>query len=496
MKKAVSYKRVSSESQANNYSIPTQGEGITKYAQEHDLEIIRDFTELGITGTILDRPALNELREFIKTNKVDTIIIFDPDRLSRRFAYQMILTVEFEELGVELAIVKGEIGDTPQQKLLFNMRGVFAEYELGQLIERTQRGRRARIKAGKLCNGKANYLYGYCYIPVTGKREIDPETSRVVQDIFYWFNEENLPIGGVIYKLRDLGVASPSNKRVWARATVWAILNRGAYAGDIFTPSIIEQETLDKARVRLRRNKELAARNTKREYLLRGYIFCKHCGRRYQGGAKCYGGKEYQYYRCSAAHRINAEPCHNPTWKAEELETVVWKEIERALTNPQTVMAGLESIREDNGLIEQELAQANDRLREIDRQQERLLQLALKDFPEAIVTQENEQLNLDRERLNQRKVELEDRLVQARNAEIKIEGVKKACETIRANLGNLSFENKRQTLSTLNIKVWLDEDNIVLEGDVPIAEDAFVFTPSRRNEYNYVPFSREVLTVK
>jgi site-specific DNA recombinase len=431
------------------------------------------------SGLTTQRPKLTELRQ--KAGEIDAIIVHTPDRLARVGEDILSLAKEFKMAGIKLLFVKEQWDDTLNGKLIAFILGWASEFECSQIIERTSRGRQARIKSGRLANGKASYLYGYNYIAGDGKRVIVPQTSRVVKDIFQWFTDDGLTIHGLIYRLRDLRITSPSGKRMWARATVWGMLKQKAYVGDAFTPGIIDQGAYDKAQARLRYNAEMARRNCKREYLLRGHVFCKNCGRKYQGAFKRFqtkvGVREYQYYRCTGNDNVFAPPCHNPSWRCALLDDIVWREVNSILSNPQVIMNGVESIKDDGGVLQQELAQCGERLLDIERQQEQLLQWALKGFPEDTVIKENERLNQDRFNLQQRQSELETRISQIRQSQIGLEDIQKAFNTIKGNLGNLSFTEKRLALAALGIRMELDKDNILITGSIPLGAVASSSSP-------------------
>ena len=142
-------------------------------------------------------------------------------------------------------------------------------------------------------------------------------------------------------------------------------------------------------------------------------------------------------------------------------------------------MSGIESVKDDGGLLQQGLAQVAIRLEEIDRQQERLLQWALKDFQEEAVVRENQKLNQDRLDLYQRRTELENRIKQVLEAQIKLADIRQALDTVNANLGKLSFEERRLALSAIGVRVLVDKDSISIEGSIPLG--AVASTPSRRN---------------
>jgi len=392
---------------------------------------------------------------------------------------------------VELLCVAEPIEHGPIGELLSYVRGWASRREADKIKERTSRGRKARIASGKLANGKASYLFGYDYIPGRGEgkgiRRVNDEQAQIVKDIFNWFTEECLPLDGVIYRLRDLCIPSPTGNSTWARATVYKMFTNSAYRGLMgeATPAIIDPETFIKAGIRLKRNRELALRNVKREYLLRGYLFCRHCGRRYQGAVKRYqtreGMKEYQYYRCSSSFKINPSPCPNHSWKAEYLENLIWREVEAALSNSNVILAGIEALRAEANKADsqlEELAMIEARLIELDKEQQQLLQWALKGFPEETIIKENDRVNRDREGLKQREVEVKARIESARQAQVDADSISEAVKLVKANLVGLSLETKRLALEALSIRVNLGSEGITIEGAVPIRYNE---TPSKRN---------------
>lgn len=479
--KASIYARVSTDNQEREgTSLDTQLEACLAKAQALGYEVPGEFIfRESFSGLTMQRPKLTELRR--REKEIDAIIIHTPDRLARVGEDILALAKEFKMAGIKLLFVKEQWDDTLNGKLIAFILGWASEFECSQIKERTSRGRRARIKSGKLANGKASYLYGYKYIAGEGKRVIDAETSKIVRNIYQWYTEEGLCMNHIIYRLRGLSILSPDGKRTWPRATIWRIFKQTAYLGDAFTPSIIDQGMYDKAQARLRYNAEMAGRNVKREYLLRGHLFCHHCNRRYQGAINRHqtkqGIREYLYYRCLASHKIYAEPCHNISWRIEELDNIVWREVEALLSNPQVIMSGIESIKDDGGVLVEELAQCGNRLRGIDNEQEQLLQWALKGFPEPTVRAENERLNQDRRDLLQRKAEIEARLTEVKESQVRLGDIQRSLDIIKTNLGKLSFQEKRMTLFALGIKVWVDKGNISIEGSVPVG--AVALTPSR-----------------
>jgi len=157
-------------------------------------------------------------------------------------------------------------------------------------------------------------------------------------------------------------------------------------------------------------NYKRSKRNTKKQYLLRSHLYCRQCGRAYCG----HEDRTIGYYRCSGKLRITApiNRCYNKNWRADKLEAIVWEKIEGVLDNPDLIIAEIKKQRDDSnnlGILEPELQQIERQLKAISREQEQLLQWALKGFPEETIVAENKRINEKRSNLQLRKVVLENR---------------------------------------------------------------------------------------
>ena len=109
------------------------------------------FEDEGHSGATLVRPALERLRDLVAGVGVDVVLCYSPDRLARKFAYQALLIEEFARAGTRVEFVKGPRGDSPEDQLMVQFQGMFAEYEKAQLMERYRRGKtyRARVRVGQ-----------------------------------------------------------------------------------------------------------------------------------------------------------------------------------------------------------------------------------------------------------------------------------------------------------------------------------------------------------
>ena len=104
----------------------------------------------GFSGASLLRPGLERLRDLAAEGHIQAVLIHAPDRLSRKYAYQVLLTEEFARHGVETIFLKAPHSGTPEDQLMLQFQGMIAEYERAQILERSRRGKRHRAKAGEV----------------------------------------------------------------------------------------------------------------------------------------------------------------------------------------------------------------------------------------------------------------------------------------------------------------------------------------------------------
>ena len=127
------------------------------------LESDHAFVDEGYSGSTLVRPALESLRDAVAGGRIDRIYILAPDRLARRYAYQVLLVEEFRRAGAEVVFLNRTIGGSAEDDLLLQVQGVIAEYERAKILERGRRGRRHAAQDGAV-SALSGAPYGYRYI--------------------------------------------------------------------------------------------------------------------------------------------------------------------------------------------------------------------------------------------------------------------------------------------------------------------------------------------
>ena len=145
------YARVSSDQQTEAQTVASQVAALRERVAA-DGPVVPDamqFIDEGYSGATLIRPALERLRDVIAAGSVDRLYIHSPDRLARKYAYQVLLVDEFRRAGVEVIFLNRALGQSPEDDLLLQVQGMIAEYERAKIIERHRRGKRHAAQAGR-----------------------------------------------------------------------------------------------------------------------------------------------------------------------------------------------------------------------------------------------------------------------------------------------------------------------------------------------------------
>jgi site-specific DNA recombinase len=389
---AAIYARVSSEQQANAHTVASQVAALRERVAADSLTVSEamQFLEEGYSGATLVRPALERLRDVIAAGSVDRLYVHSPDRLARKYAYQVLLVDEFRRAGVEVIFLNRALGQSPEDDLLLQVQGMIAEYERAKIIERHRRGKRHGAHVGAV-NVLSGAPYGYRYVTKyegggQARYAILPDEARVVRQVFAWVGGDRLTIGEVCRRLTQAGERTRTGRTVWDRSVVWGILKNPAYQGaaafgktrleplrprlraqrnrpvqprravsvrdvppedwiTIPVPALVEPAVFAAVQEQLQENKRHARQQSRRGalYLLQGLLQCQHCGYAFYGkrlspSARKGQPRAYAYYRClgTDAYRFGGERiCQNTQVRTDLLDLAVWQEVCTLLTHPE-----------------------------------------------------------------------------------------------------------------------------------------------------------------
>lgn len=399
--RAAIYCRVSTQDQGERgYSLDAQAQDCRALADEIGAEVAGVWQDVD-SGAAWDLPGLMALLDAARRREFSVLVCYDPDRLARRLAKQMVLVDDLQRSGVVVKYCTLRVGDTAEDRLLTNVRAVIAEYEREKIALRTTRGRYAKAQRG-LVVGSGPPPYGYRYArdlddagrsTVVGLAVRD-DTATVVRRIFTELLTEGVTT--VADRLNAEGIPSPRGGR-WGPAAINVLTRNHAYYGlaefgkrtraerarrtrdpspttlTMAVPALVTRTewlaVQDALAFRQRHHGQVVGTVDDR-YELRGLLVCAACDRP-MAVSRSNG---LRYYRCprhaqSVAARQGTAVCPMPMILADDTEALVWQSVLASLLDPRRVA--------DDGDAAQPDAAADDaraRLEQIDRDSWRLRQ--------------------------------------------------------------------------------------------------------------------------
>ncbi|HKE28348.1 MAG TPA: recombinase family protein [Bryobacteraceae bacterium] len=394
-KPAAIYARVSSDRQKENHTVASQTAALIEYAQKNGYSVPPEwvFQDEGYSGAVLVRPGLEALRDLAAEGQITAALIHSPDRLSRKYAYQVLLSEELSRCGVELIFLKAPAGATPEDQLLVQFQGMIAEYERAQIAERCRRGKKHMAQQGGV-NVLSGAPYGYRYVKKSDTSaafyEVVDAEAKVVQMVFEAYTQQRLSINAIARLLNERQIATRTGKGRWERSTVWGMLRNPAYRGtacygkteqhprqritrplrqrkalpsrdvggherpraewiEIAVPALVSEEMFALAQEQLEKNKHHSPRRTIEPTLLQGILVCEQCGYGMYRASTRTSKHKLNYYRCIGSdgyRRLNGPLCTNRPIRQDSLDQFVWNEVIRLLDDPSLIQAEIDHRRD------------------------------------------------------------------------------------------------------------------------------------------------------
>lgn len=391
MKSAAIYARVSSDKQREEGTIQSQTAALREFATSHDYDVSPEhvFEDEGWSGASLVRPGLERLRDLAAEGQIEAVLIHAPDRLSRKYAYQILLIEEFARTGVETVFIKAPQGETAESQLLLQFQGMIAEYERAQILERSRRGKRHRARQGQV-SVLSGAPYGYTYVrksdTTAAHYRINESEAAIVRLVYERYTADHLSIAAIARLLNEHGVPTRRQGARWERSTVWGMLRNPAYMGsacfgktetgarqrvtrplrlrggvasrdsasherprsdwiEIPVPAVIDEPTFALAQERLATNKAQATRRTISPSVVQGLVSCKKCGYALYRTSTRSSARQIHYYRCLGADAWrypDGARCDNRPVRQDLVDATVWREVMRLIEDRSLIDAELE----------------------------------------------------------------------------------------------------------------------------------------------------------
>jgi len=394
-KPAAIYTRVSSDRQKEDHTIASQTATLIEYAQTHGYAVPPEWTfqDEGYSGATLVRPGLEALRDLSAEGQIAAVLVYSPDRLSRKYAYQVLLTEELLRCGVEVIFLKSPAGATPEDQLVVQFQGMIAEYERAQIVERSRRGKRHKAQQG-VVNVLSGAPYGYRYVKKSDHSaayyEVIEHEAQVVRMVFEAYTRRHLSINAIARLLNEQRIPTRTEKTRWERSTVWAMLRNPAYQGkacygktelqprqritrplrqrnrlpnrnsanherprqewiEVAVPAVVTEEVFALAQEQLEKNKHFSPRRTKKPTLLQGMLVCQQCGYAMYRSSGGRAHRKLDYYRCIGSdgyRRLNGPLCTNRPVRQDHLDEIVWEQVIRLLEDGTLIQSEIDRRRE------------------------------------------------------------------------------------------------------------------------------------------------------
>ncbi|MDP9314426.1 MAG: recombinase family protein [Chloroflexota bacterium] len=510
------YARVSTPRQAQTQTIEQQLQRLCETFEAHGWELPSAciFRDDGFSGTSLNRPGLDRLREAVTRREIEHVLITAPDRLARNYVQQVLLLDEFERAGCQIEFLDRPMSQDPHDQLLLQIRGAVAEYERMLVADRMRRGRQAKLQAGLLLPW-TKVPYGYRVDPDRPRDpagvHLEPAEAAVVAELFATYLEPGQTIYGLTKHLLRLQVPTMHRKGRWHPSTIRNILHNPVYTGNVYIgrtrgcaarqrlsplqplsrtgknrtmtsanewtlitqiPAVITQEQFDAVQAKLAHNQQFARRNnTAHAYLLRAMVSCGLCQRACL--ARTNGSNAYYVCRGKLHRSLSdePEPCPSRMAPAGRLDELVWRDVETVIRHPEVITQALQRARQ-GAWLPQELQARQEQVRKatgsLEQQLERLTDaylgavIPLEEYRRRRQELEARQMSLARQ-AGQLQASMERQL----ELSTLVDGIEAFCARIQTGLEEATFEQRRQLVELVVDRVVVTNDEVEIRYVIP-----------------------------
>ena len=522
MKRAVLYARVSTDAQQKEGTIDSQVFELKRQIAAAGDVLVKQYVDDGYSGTLLDRPALEELRRDVRTNLFDAVYFLDTDRIARDVAYQTIILGELIKHSKQIIIKGKDYVNNPENKFTITVLGAVAELERAKIIERTTRGRLHRLRMGEL-SSNGHRIYGYDYVRKTATAPaalvINEQQAPVVRSMFEMFASGRFGLVTISRSLEERRVPTCLGRPLWDRGQIKAMLKNETYAGTRYfnkitrateatragrqlihgrwvyrdraewipvkVPPIVSRELFEIVHEKLRLHEERYCQPVT-HYLLQGLVQCGVCGSRCSSSRGYHkvvrpSGRLSVYhramYRCNRRaqenmhDRTRIERCRNAEIGTHILEGKVFEIIREIMLDPAKLRGCIDTGgRSDDRSIARELARIAGEIKALDDERRRLIdQYAAEQMAAEAYITANRALDRDLERLTREKAGLAAALRSPQHEDFVDAGIRQFCASARARSEACTdFDAKRQFVVGHVERVIYNRYQVTIAGSVPV----------------------------
>jgi len=337
-------------------SLESQKEKLEAYCRSQDsYEIFKYYEDGGLSGDSLQRPGLQDLLHDIRIGKIDCVLVYKIDRLTRSVRDFHTLLDVFEENNVRFVSVTQSIDTSgPIGRLLRNILLDFAQFEREMIADRTRDKMRQRAQKG-LWNGG---VPPFGYTRKEKKLIPHPEESTAVHFMFEYFANDP-SVTRLRSQLHSRGVLPRSGKR-WLKTSLSHILHNPVYVGktrshgELFEgqhDSIVGEAVFAKVQS-LAPERTHAKTRINNTFRLKGLLRCGDCGsfmtphytqkRRKDGSVN-----RILYYRCTKTMHFNNDVCRVRSINADRIEDAIVADLSELSRNEGYLRKSIDELNRD-----------------------------------------------------------------------------------------------------------------------------------------------------
>ncbi len=473
------YIRVSTQEQAReNYSLGEQEERLRAYCSARGWTVANVYSDGGFSGSNTNRPALQKMINDIERKKIDLVLVYKLDRLSRSQKDTLTLIEDiFIKNNIHFVSVSENFDtSTPFGMAMVGVLSVFAQLERSQIQQRMELGRIARAKEGYFHGGGFSPI-GYDY--VDGELVINDYEAMQVQEIYDLFLK-----GYPVTRIRKIMESKYTNKYGgwYSDSSIRSCLTSPLYYGKVtfkdeqyngkHTP-IVSEELFNKVQARFKEldihnPNKVGSRKTpfKPTQLLSGIIWCGNCGARFYthhlNARKTSNHKGWDYYACysrtKANKRMIIDPnCQNKRWRVDEVNKLVTDEILK-LQFDEGYLQEISDLNADTVTVEDKSIIIEKRIAEISVQLDKIMDMyQLGSIPLEKIAERIGILNDERNALETELFNLKN---SNENKKTSLAETKDILKTANVILAGDDMDAKRMLIHSLIDRIELYDDNI------------------------------------
>jgi site-specific DNA recombinase len=533
MKKAVYYARVSTSLQEEKRTIESQKNELINQIKNDGNILVKEYIDNGWSGARLDRPALDELRNDLKSDEFDIVYFLDSDRIARDINYQRIIIAELLKHGKEIIIKGQNYIDNPENKLTLTVLGAVNEFEKVKITERMMRGRKEKAKKGAIVD--SGCPFGYTHIKKTEKKDgyykINEQQADIVKYIFSTYSNSDISLNGLCKLLEEKKYLTATRKNYWKSSSVRNILTNSSYYGvhyfnrtykvepknksnklkyattktssrlrdesewiGIKVPSIISKSLFDNVQIKLKRNAKLK-RSKENKYIFSSLIKCGDCNHTYTGVK----WKNKKYYKCNYRDKrynhlsdVDLPNCKNKSIKNEDIENIIDNIIKEKILKPSIIKKHIDVLNNKKTTskkkIQDELKRIDKKILNTENKKKRVLDL----YSDNLLNKNNyiekiNEIDLKSKDLENKKIELNNNLSILNQRKNIRSDINYFCSLARRRYKKLNSEKKTIFIQNLIDEIVIfknsTQNKLIIRGIIPIKKSPNIDLKQLNNDY-------------